>query len=212
MLDPSTWHGLVLPVGHRLGPLHDPAGSGPAPGVVRRGDVAELLPPDEATVWDLARPQPADPQPGDAVALQSRVVRAGLEPSLVDRLVARGLLVRVVPEDPGIGQVSSRVRARPLGASVGGREASDTVSFGAPGVAPLDVPGADAEVWLAAVYAPDLWTAAGVLCAFREPERTSVATAAERERPLAELWAVVPRFLAGGRGHLDTAGVRPGAR
>ena len=212
MLDPSAWHGLVLPVGHRLGPLHDLPASGPAPGVVRRGDAAELLSPDEARVWDLARPRRGDVQPGDAVTLQSRVVLAGLEPSLVDRLVARGLLLRVVPEDAGIGQVSARVRARPLGASVGGRPASDTVSFGGPGAAPLDVSGADAEVWLAAVYAPDLWTAAGVLCAFREPERTTVASAAERERPLARLWDVVPRFLAGGRGFLDSAGVRPGDR
>jgi len=212
MLDPTAWHGLVLPVGHRLGPLHDPAGSGPPPSVVRRGDTAELLDPDEAAVWDLARPQRADAQPGDAVTLQERVARARLEPALVDRLVARGLLLHVVPEDSGIGQVSARVRARPLGSSTGGRTASGTVSFGAPGAAPLDVPGADSEVWLAAVYAPDLWTAAGVLRAFWEPDRAAVATAAERERPLARLWAVVPRFLAGGYGHLDTPGARPGGR
>ena len=209
MPDPSTWHGLVLPVGHRLGPLHD--GAGPAPGVVRRGDDAELLSPAEAAVWDLARPRPEDAAPGDAVVLEQRVTRARLEPDLVDRLVARGLLLRVRPEDPAVGQVSTGVRARALGSCLGGRTGSDTLTFGAAGTVALTVPGADAEVWLAAVYASDLWIAAAVLRGFWEPDRTTVPTAAERGEPLARLWAVVPRFLAAGCGYLDTAG-RPRAR
>ncbi|RBY86107.1 hypothetical protein [Blastococcus sp. TF02A-26] len=203
-----SWPGLVLPVGHRLGPLHGLDGSGPVPGVVRRGDAAELLDPAEAAVWDLARPRPDDPLPGDAALLEQRVARARLEPEHVDRLLARDLLVRVRPEDPAVVPVSARVRARALGSCAGSR--ADALVFGVPGGAGLTVSAADAEVWLAAVYAADLWSAAAVLRAFQDPDRTTVATAAERAGPLARLWSVVPRFLAAGCGHLDVG--EPAAR
>jgi hypothetical protein len=199
----GTSPGLTLPVGHRLGPLHVPGRTDPW-FAVRRGADVELLDRAEAAAWELLRPR--RPLPGDAVAARERLAAGGLPADVLDRLRARGLAVDVDPVGDDLAQRSARLRARPLGAAVGGDPATDTVLIGAPGRPLWQATGAQVEVWSAAVGAGDLGRAAALLLLLRDPGLDRLPDAAARDRPLLEIWQVLPEVLAAGCGYLDTAG------
>lgn len=199
----SAWQGLTLPVGHRLGPLHVPDRTDPW-FAVRRGDDVELLDPAEAAAWELLRPRA--PLAGDAVAARDRLHAEGLPPDVLDRLRARRLTVDVDPVGPDLAARSATLRARPLGAALGGDPDTDTVVLGVPGRALWRATGPQVEVWSAAVGAGDLWRAAALLVLLRDPGLEQLPDDTARDRPLVEIWQVVPEVLAAGCGYLDTAG------
>ena len=202
----QRWPGLVLPVGHRLGELHDPSSPGPRQVVVRHGSTAELLTPEDSRVWERAHAG-GEPSGARAVAVARRLLGLGVDPDeAVPRLVARGLLVHVDPRDDDAPRVSATVRARPSGQATGAAP-DGTTGFGLPGLPPLTrLTGRHVDVWLAAVLATDLRrAAAGVQALWAEDLDGAPGPDLER-RVLVDLWDVVAQMVSAGAGHLDTAG------
>lgn len=201
----GQWRGIILPVGHRLGELHDPSVPGPRRIVVRHGSTAELLTPEDTLVWEAAHSVGVGWAGAGAVA--RRLIGLGAQPEeAVPRLVARGLLVHVDPADDEALRVSATVRARPLGSATGG-DPDESMGYGLPGGRPLTrLAGRDVEVWTAAVATGDLGRAAAALQTVWAGDLGREATPELARAALAGLWDVVEQMVSARAGYLDTAG------
>ena len=185
----------LLPVGHRLGPVHDVDGSRPVALRVRVGGRVEELDDAAGSVW-LAAHVPGD-RPGSA---------PGRGPDVVASLQARGLLVEVTPgADTNVG-VARGLRARPLGIGLGesGPELLHE-SFGLPGAPQLTLPAETARLWDICLLATDLWAASVGSLVLRASSDDHQPTRAEAVAELHRVLAVLPEVLAAGCGYLDVA-------
>lgn len=201
-----SWPGSLLPVGHRLGELHDPAAPGPRQVVVRHGATAELLSPEDTRAWELVRAPTGRAVECRAVEVAWRLQQVGIDAGpAVDDLLARGLLVQVDPLAGDAAAVSATVRARALGSAVGGVP-DGGMDYGLPGAAPLArLAAPHVEVWLCAVLAPQLGRAVQALQVLWADEPAAAGPQAA-DRLLVDVWDVVTRMVAAGAGYLDSAG------
>jgi hypothetical protein len=110
---------LVLPLGHAMGPFHQRRGAPPAYWLVRLGWDSPLL-PDRATadVWALAHgdPDQVPRTPWTRQQLCRTAREAGVEEpeSVLDGLVARGLVAEVVPGTPEAAEFAATHRVQSL--------------------------------------------------------------------------------------------------
>ncbi|GHE11328.1 hypothetical protein [Klenkia taihuensis] len=200
----AQWQGWILPVGHPLGEHHDPAGHGPRRLVVRHGSSAEVLTPEDGRIWSRAR---ADSVSGaGAGRVAERIIGLGARPEeAVPRLVDRGLLVHVDPRDADAARVSATVRARPLGSATGG-DPDGSMGYGLPGLPPLTrLAGQDVEVWLLAVLAGDLRSAAEGLERVWAEDLGREPDAGVQRAALRTVWDTVVQMTTAGAGYLDTS-------
>lgn len=201
-----SWPGFLLPVGHRLGQLHDPAAPGPRQVVVRHGGTAELLSPADTRAWERLRAPAGRATECRAVEVAWRLQQVGIDPGpAVDDLVARGLLVHVDPLAEDAAVVSATVRARALGSAVGGTP-DGGMAYGLPGATPLArLAAPHVEVWVCAVLAPHLGRAVEALQVLWADE-PALAGPGAADRLRVDVWDVVTRMVAAGAGYLDQTG------
>jgi len=192
MSAPRPTDRLLLPVGHRLGPVYDVDGSRPVALRVRIGSREEELSDAEASVW-LAAHVPGN-RPGSGPGRGAEVVAA---------LRARGLLAELVPGDAAVA-VARGLRARPLGIGLGeGGPGGTSEVFGLPDRPLLVLPGQAGQRWQTCLLAPDLWAAAVGSVALRAADDDHQPTRAEAVAELDLLLPLLPEVLAAGCGYLD---------
>jgi hypothetical protein len=155
--------GLLIPVGHDLGPLYEEPGVPRRVQQVRAGaDVAELD-DNDFVVWLLAHGTSDEDRPTRATLLK-KSEQLGLAHAQVDaaieRFLADGLLVEVVPDGPSARGFAQQHQLFPLMLGIGSDPDEPQMQviglFDQP-VAQVSEPMYDMWVW--GHLAPDLWTA-----------------------------------------------------
>ncbi|GAA3396951.1 hypothetical protein [Cryptosporangium minutisporangium] len=155
---------LVFPVGHLLGEIHPGPGAPAGYHAVRVGpEVVRVPDEDSRDVWALAHPDPsALGEVWTSAALVTTAERAGIRDagSLVERLLAQGLLVEV-PEEPAAMVAFARAhRLEPLLVGLGSTPEEPLDGIGVPGLlVAARVPPRVFELWQWAHLWPDLWAA-----------------------------------------------------
>jgi hypothetical protein len=169
---------LVLPLGQLIGTMPDDSAGGHHHGI-RRGGVVEELSDAELAAWAVAHGPPDDeasPQPWTATALRTHL--AGLDvpdpAAIVDRLLARDLLVEVALDAEGGPEFARGHRAVPILYGLGNSaEEPWMYGIGLLGHEMIQVTRPIFELWAWAHLDDNLWLACQT---FAETERAAGGT------------------------------------